>query len=135
MKLGLLCLHTLLDLAPDIDVPVDLSPQHVLLLKRHACALLEVTAGACVQGGERARLRLADLGACHLNTCGKDLDVEIACCRLGNQRIQVRVLEDFPPVRLDRVGRRYGDGPIRPRSLRRRIGALIGGHADVDTTA
>jgi hypothetical protein len=135
MKFGFLCLHALLDLAPDVDVPVDLGPQHVLLLERHACALLEVTASACVQGREGARLRLADLGARHLNTCGKDLDVEIACYRFRNQSVQIRVLEGFPPVGLDGGGGGYGHAPVRPRILRRRIGALIGGHADVDATA
>ena len=123
--LGRLCLHALLDLAPDVDLPTDDRGDVELLREFLAGALLEARPRAEIEDRERPGLGLGDLRVGDLGACRKDLDVEVPRDRLGHQGVEIGVTEFAPPVRADRVGGRDDGSRFRgPRGFRRRVRTL-----------
>ncbi|KDR34994.1 hypothetical protein BG57_02545 [Caballeronia grimmiae] len=134
VELGFLRLYAFFHRAPDIDVPVDLRAEVVLLRERLTRGLLEAHARADIHRRQRTRSRLADLRACNSYARGQHLDIEVALDRLVDERIEIGIAKLLPPVGLDSVG----GGDLRGIEGRkggflRRIGTLVNRHFHVDT--
>ncbi|MCY1517475.1 hypothetical protein D9M68_521560 [compost metagenome] len=125
-ELGGLRLHALLDLAPDIDIPVQLRAGIVGPGRLLPGAFLEARTSADIDHRQPASTRFADLRIGHADARGQHLDVVVAGQRLVDQAVQVRVVEVVPPVGLHRFTGRDRDRILaRPFGLGWRFRALV----------
>ena len=126
LEVGLLRLDTLLDLAPDVQLPVRFAGQAVAGRIRCVGVGEMIDTGQRAQGRHGAGLGLADGRARDFDPGGEDLQIEAAGQRLVDQLIEIRIAEALPPLGLDRGRPLAGFGRrLRPVCLDRRVGALV----------